>query len=225
MTRHVRSSQPRCLAVWLLATTAAALLVPWLLHSLIRPVDFEGTLVSLMSVAGTLAAAWLWLLVTLTTWDAARGQAARVRSGVPLAVRRAVLAACGIAVVSGLALPAQAEDGHPHPSVLSGLPLPDRPTTLSSLGLAFQVAEATVHQTDSRQPDHPRPRPRTVVVHQGDTLWAIAQRHLSPRASDDAVGRASARLYVLNRAVIGDDPDLIRPGQRLLLPDLTQEDS
>ena len=29
----------------------------------------------------------------------------------------------------------------------------------------------------------------------------------------------------LNRAVIGDDPDLIHPGQRLRLPDLTQEDS
>jgi hypothetical protein len=225
MTRHDPGTV-RCLLVWLLATTVLALLAPWLLAGLDQPRDFERTLVDLMSLAGAAAGLWLWLLTSITTYDVARGQAARTRSGVPLAVRRLVLGACGVALVSnGLGLPAFAEDGHHRHSVLSGLPLPDRPTTLGNLGLAFQLARGPVHPTHHEARAEPGSRPGTVVVRAGDTLWAIAQQHLAPRADDDAVGRACSRLFELNRAVIGDDPDLIHPGQRLRLPDLTQEDS
>lgn len=229
MTRHDHASRLRCLTVWLLATGCCGGLVPWLLAGVERPAGFETALVDLMSLAGATTALWLWLLATLTTYDAARGRAGRTRAGVPTGVRRAVLAACGVALASGgLALPAHADDGHAHPSVLAGLPMPDRPTTLSNLGLAFQVAQATAHPEHHRPPVRPRPATTTVVVRDGDTLWAIAQRHLGAAgdgAGDGAIGRACSRLYELNRAVIGDDPDLIHPGQRLRLPDLTQEDS
>jgi nucleoid-associated protein YgaU len=49
---------------------------------------------------------------------------------------------------------------------------------------------------------------REVVVRPGDTLWAIAG------------GRPEQvrRWYRTNRAVIGADPDLILPGQRLTAP-------
>lgn len=224
MTRHDHPSRLRCLAVWLLATGGCGGLVPWLLAGVGRPVGFETALVDLMSVAGAAAGLWLWLLATLTTYDAARGSADQARAGIPGGVRRVVLAACGVALASGgLAVPAHADDGHAQRSILAGLPMPDRPTTLGSLGLAFQVAQATAH-AHHRPPARPRPATTTVVVQDGDTLWAIAQRQLGA-ASDDAVGRACARLYDLNRAVIGDDPDLIHPGQLLRLPDLTQEDS
>ncbi|WP_328870332.1 LysM peptidoglycan-binding domain-containing protein [Streptomyces sp. NBC_00287] len=43
------------------------------------------------------------------------------------------------------------------------------------------------------------------VVRQGDTLSGIAARH----------GTAWQRLYAANKAVIGGDPDVIVPGQRL----------
>jgi nucleoid-associated protein YgaU len=230
MTRHDHASRLRCLAVWLLATGGCGGLVPWLLAGVERPAGFETTLVDLMALAGATAVLWLWLLATVTTYDVARGRADEPRAGVPAGVRRAVLAACGVALASsGLALPAHADDGHAHPSVLAGLPMPDRPTTLSNLGLAFQVAQATAHP-DPHRPhgEHPHRGPRparaTVIVRDGDTLWAIAQRHLGP-AGEGAISRACSRLYQLNRAVIGDDPDLIHPGQRLRLPDLTQEDS
>lgn len=226
MTRHDHPSRLRCLSVWLLATGGCGGLVPWLFAGIGRPAGFETALVDLMSVAGAAAVLWLWLLATFTTYDAARGRAGRTRAGVPVAVRRVVLAACGVGLVSGgLVLPAHADDGHAGRSVLAGLPVPDRPTTLSSLGLAFQVAEATAQGDHHRPPARPRPAVTTVVVQDGDTLWAIAQRQLGAASDDDAVGRACARLYDLNRAVIGDDPDLIHPGQRLRLPDLTQEDS
>ena len=234
MTRHdspPRPSRLRCLAVWLLAGAATAVLVPWLVAAAEPATDFPTALVDLMALAGAATSVWLWLLTGLTALDAARGQGGRSRAGVPVGVRRVVLAACGVALASGLAVPAHADDGHPRPSVLTGLPLPDRPTTLDTLGLAFRLAEATSHPA----PAHPHEVPHdhhevpvpgsTVVVQPGDTLWDIAARHLPPAAGSDAIGRACAALYDLNRAVIGDDPDLIHPGQRLRLPPLTQEDS
>jgi nucleoid-associated protein YgaU len=209
--------------VWLLATCGLVLLLRWLLPGLAPVTGFAPALVDLMSALGAVATTWLWLITGLTTLDAARGRAQRDRAGVPTGVRRLVLAACGVAVVaSGVALPAHAEDRHDDPAVLAGLPFPDRPTTLSTLGLAFEVAQAAA----PRRPAPPPGPERTssVVVRDGDTLWSIAAARL-PRAGNDAIGRACGRLYQLNRAVIGDDPDLIRPGQRLRLPDLTQEDS
>ncbi|MBO1331999.1 transglycosylase family protein [Streptomyces sp. VRA16 Mangrove soil] len=46
------------------------------------------------------------------------------------------------------------------------------------------------------------------VVRGGDTLGRIAAAH----------GTTWQRLYAVNKAVVGGDPDLIVPGQRLLIP-------
>ena len=69
----------------------------------------------------------------------------------------------------------------------------------------------------------PDPRPTgaaalTVTVRPGDTLWAIAGRALSSPATDAAIDSAWRAWYATNSAVIGDNPDLIRPGQVLLPP-------
>ncbi|KRV48896.1 hypothetical protein AQ490_23420 [Wenjunlia vitaminophila] len=53
-------------------------------------------------------------------------------------------------------------------------------------------------------------RPADYTVAPGDSLSAIAADHDSPGGWRD--------LYDANRDTIGDDPDLIIPGQRLLLP-------
>lgn len=58
----------------------------------------------------------------------------------------------------------------------------------------------------------------SVVVRPGDSLWSIAARHLPPGSSADDVARAWPRWYQANRAAIGDDPDLIVPGQTLTAP-------
>ncbi len=58
----------------------------------------------------------------------------------------------------------------------------------------------------------------TVVVHRGDTLWEIAASTLDDDASDADVLRAVTRWHEANRDVIGDDPDLILPGQVLRAP-------
>ena len=66
----------------------------------------------------------------------------------------------------------------------------------------------------------PRPAqaPAVVVVRAGDTLWAIAARALPAGATDAEIARAGARWHAANRDVIGADPNLILPVQRLVPP-------
>jgi LysM domain len=57
-----------------------------------------------------------------------------------------------------------------------------------------------------------------VVVRRGDTLWAIAARQLGPDADPTEIAREWPRWYAANRHLIGADPDLLQPGQRLTPP-------
>ena len=78
---------------------------------------------------------------------------------------------------------------------VDGLRLPDRP-------MVDGAAE-------------PAAKPSTVVVQSGDTLWAIARGRLGPDADVATTAREVDRWHDANREVIGGDPDLIHPGQRL----------
>jgi nucleoid-associated protein YgaU len=60
--------------------------------------------------------------------------------------------------------------------------------------------------------------PRTVTVVQGDSLWAIAARHLGPNPTRQQIAREWPRWYAANRAVIGPNPNVIRVGQVLDVP-------
>jgi nucleoid-associated protein YgaU len=61
------------------------------------------------------------------------------------------------------------------------------------------------------------------VVQAGDNLWHIAERTLGVRRSDEVTGGDIARfwplIYAANRGLIGDDPNLIFPGQSLQIPE------
>jgi resuscitation-promoting factor RpfA len=66
--------------------------------------------------------------------------------------------------------------------------------------------------------------PRSVdvyVVRAGDCLWRIAARHLGAGATNAAIDAAWRAIYAVNRAAIGDDPNLIHPGLTLTLPPLS----
>jgi hypothetical protein len=59
------------------------------------------------------------------------------------------------------------------------------------------------------------PPPRTYTVKPGDTLWAIAKQTLGD-------GSRWREIYDANADVIGDDPDLIYPGQVFRIPGGTE---
>jgi nucleoid-associated protein YgaU len=58
----------------------------------------------------------------------------------------------------------------------------------------------------------------SVIVRSGDTLWSIAARHLGPDAPVAEIAAQWPRWFDANREVIGNDPDLILPGQQLRPP-------
>jgi len=64
-----------------------------------------------------------------------------------------------------------------------------------------------------------------VIVHPGDSLWKLAARDLGPGADDTDIDAAWRNWYAANRALIGADPDLIQPGQRLQPPDQSHHTS
>lgn len=89
---------------------------------------------------------------------------------------------------------------------------PPRPTSadVDAAG-ALVVPQPRVEGTGSE-------RPGEVVVVRGDTLWDIARRWLPAGADDAEVAAAWPAWHEANRAVLGDDPDLLLPGQRLVPP-------
>jgi hypothetical protein len=204
------ASTARCAAVWTVATAVAAALAAWLVpvlggtYGVLTGPEpaFDRLLVLGCAGVALAALAWLWVLTTAVVVEALRGRPGSAR-GVPGPLRRLVLAACGVAIAAGLAVPAHASptevqhDRTPQTAavVIAGLPLPER-----ALGSA-----------------HP-PAPEVVTVQPGDTLWAIAHRDLGPAAGDAAITARWHEIYALNRTVIGADPDLIQPAQRLRLP-------
>ncbi len=210
--------------MWLLASGVLVLLGGWLLPDLTvaaaatvqgQQVPFDEVLVQVCETVLLACAAWLWLVTGIVTNDAARGRT-RPRAGVPAALHRLVLLACGAVLATTLTAPAHADAGpaaadRSGPSAaIRGLPLPDRATAAGHVGLllARQVRTAGPRQS----------LPPTTVVQPGDTLWSLAAADLPVGADDSAVTRHWQAIYRANRRTIGPDPDLIQPAQRLRLP-------
>ncbi|NYD40966.1 LysM peptidoglycan-binding domain-containing protein [Nocardioides panaciterrulae] len=232
MSTRITASPWRCLAVALAGTAAlaglAAALGPDLAAAAaaarggrLATAPFADLLEWLCAGVSLAVAAWLWCGTVLLAATAAGGQRRPRTGGLPAPVRRLVLVACGAAVAGGLALPAHAQPAQQAPhshqehgrgtaaASLDGLPLPERATGAAPRRSAASrpaMALAPVHRSG------------TVVVRPGDTLWALAGRALPGAATDRTLTLRWQRLYALNRAVIGPDPDLIRPGERLRVP-------
>lgn len=149
-----------------------------------------------------LAALAGWALLLLLAGVLERLSAGRCPSlrwvGCPRAWRPAVLLVAS-AMVALPVVPASAGTGW--------LPAPERtsdsPASARSVGAPAATARA-------RGADH-------LVVRPGDSLWSLA-RALLPQAADREVQVLVTRLHATNRDLVGADPDLIHPGQRLRLP-------
>jgi LysM domain len=207
-----RGTLTRCVAVWLVATAALAVTARLtggtalaLARSATWQRSFEDLLVAVCAAVLLGCGVRLWLVTTATAVDLVRG---RVPATVPGLTRRLVLVACGAAVVAGVGAPATAAQGGDH-GVLAGLPLPDRAT-----------AGPQAHPGDVTKPR----AAAEVVVRSGDSLWSLAEARLPASAPAEEVDRAWRGIYAANRAEIGPDPGLIRPGQRLRMPGTSPHD-
>lgn len=206
------------------------------------PVRAAEALTAAVACATLAAAAALTLAVLLELLAALPGAvgtaAQRVGAVVtPPLLRRLVCVTLGAAVVAGVSPGAAAASTSA--TTLAPAPPPD-PTfaPLPDPGWVPPAPSATTPGTRwvpsppvvRAQPDvrllSPAPRagarrdaPLEVVVRRGDCLWAIAARHLGSDASEAEIARAWPAWFTANRAVIGHDPDDLRPGQVLRAPD------
>ncbi|WP_211877697.1 LysM peptidoglycan-binding domain-containing protein [Pseudarthrobacter albicanus] len=75
----------------------------------------------------------------------------------------------------------------------------------------------------SRQlrPQEPAAAHGEVTVRAGDSLWSLSAAVLGAHASDVDIAAEWPRLYQANRSVIGENPDVLIPGQVLRLPPRT----
>ncbi|WP_299165975.1 LysM peptidoglycan-binding domain-containing protein [uncultured Arthrobacter sp.] len=64
-----------------------------------------------------------------------------------------------------------------------------------------------------------------VVVQPGDSLWTITARYLGPAASDAQVAETWPQWYAANKDVIGENAQLLQPGQALHPPTGSSADS
>lgn len=206
----------RALVVWA-AVTVGLLGVVGLTLPVIGapdPASFTDLLVRGCAATALVSSAAVWWTTTDVTRAVVTGGIARAgRLARPGPVRAAVLLACGLSLLAGPALAdADARHAPSHPSdrtatertgpvlavPLTGLPLPDRATggRRSDAGGAGRVH----------------------TVAPGEHLWGIARAELGPQASNARVAAHVRELHRANAAVIGEDPDLILPDQRLRLP-------
>jgi nucleoid-associated protein YgaU len=169
------------------------------------------------AAVGTAAGALLWLtalwlmlglLVTLAATFAARphGLLDTVsRRITPALVRRLVTAATG----ASLAL---------NPVVATAAPTGSSAPIVATSAVAGSVSPALPEETTPGPPLDPEPAAGTVLVKPGDSLWRITAQRLGPSASDQQIAIGWPYWYRTNRRVIGRDPNLLQPGERLTVP-------
>jgi hypothetical protein len=92
----------------------------------------------------------------------------------------------------------------------------DPPVLSETVASAEAAPPISSVQTDSRSDIY--------IVQAGDSLWRIAERTLAARDSGTVTSTDIARywptLYEANRALIGEDPNLILPGQTFQIPEV-----
>lgn len=184
-----------------------------------RVVDTQGPDALITLLAWALAAAcWAWgaLGLLLTAASAVPGLGGRLAGALltvvlPAGLRRAAALAVGVSLVAA-------------PGVALASPGPAT-TVSTTLSTASPAAAAWSDVGPAAVPPAVPDWPSTVaadehVVVRGDCLWDIAAAWLAPHgpATDSQVREAVQAWWQTNAAVVGPDPDLLRPGQVLRAP-------
>ncbi len=94
----------------------------------------------------------------------------------------------------------------------------DEPSPPTSTPPGGQTAVNPPTQSTPQTPATPLPSSQVVIVQPGDSLWSITSQRLGPSATDAEVAVEWPYWYRSNRRVIGSDPGVLHPGQRLVVP-------
>jgi len=179
----------------------------------------DETIATLAGVAAYAVVAWLTvglLAAVAGRLPGALGRRAQLVANAltPVALRRLTAAAMGAALGLGGAAPAQA-DTDP-----AGLDWPAATATPATTAAPHAARASRVPPLPAGPSPSAVPQPATAVtVHPGDCLWTIAARHLPGVPTAAQIADSWPRWYEANRDVIGPEPDLVLPGQRLTPPD------
>ena len=198
----IRSARPY--VVWLGVTGAAAAAahaVPGTWRAAAgasAPEAVPHVLVAACATGLALSLAWLWLVTSVTV--------AEVRDRLGAAPRRS-RASTGAARV---------RRGRGRRYGAAGTGIGRRRSRGARRAPAARARRRTGHGRAVRAHPPPRRAADRYVVRSGDSLWSIARAHPAPDTDVETRWRA---IWRHNRDVVGDDPDLIHPGQALRLPD------
>ncbi|MCW2622228.1 MAG: Peptidoglycan-binding LysM [Frankiales bacterium] len=105
--------------------------------------------------------------------------------------------------------------GSSEPAAPTTEPSLDWPTTVGESARPAAVAPAAVPAAADPAGTGKQP---SVVVRPGDSLWSVAAAHLPATASDRQIAQAWPSWWAANRDVVGAEPDVLHPGQRLTPP-------
>ncbi|MEZ0449600.1 LysM peptidoglycan-binding domain-containing protein [Cellulomonas sp. ICMP 17802] len=231
----------------LLAGTAAATVLTaalgWRLEAVLAGQTgawhVDGAVEAGVTAVGLLVAGWLAVsALVAAACVLARGAGASWRAGerlvqgwAPGLVRKALVVVVGASAGLGLASGASAAVPEPTPSLAVTVDAADLGWAVTTSDRhdapePADVADPTPASADlpALAPAAPTPAPptapaaETVVVAVGDSLWAIAARHLPAGATDAQIAAAWPQWYHANAGTIGADPDVILPGQVLVAP-------
>jgi hypothetical protein len=204
-----------------------------------RLVDTTGADALVVVAVGALAwLCWAWgavgLLLTAAStvpgW-AGRASAVLLRGVLPAGARRAAAVAIGVGlstvgptVLPVVLAPTTAVAAASQAAPAAQLDWPAAPgTTPVATPVAAPVAAPVATPIAAPELDWPAPAVGEHVVVRGDCLWDIAEGWLVARqagapVSDAEVARAVHAWWQANTDVLGNDPDLLLPGQVLRPP-------
>ncbi len=194
----------------------------------------SGPVLAVVALIAWALTGWLALVVAVSLGERLPGTVGRAAQQcltrvAPASLRSLVRTATGVAVagavlLSGTAAHADPARTDPHRAAtvstgtFANLDWPTAPATPAPLPSAPRVTEPSPHASVATRPTASAPGPGVVVVQPGDCLWDLAAQALGPDATASQIATAWPSWWTANRALIGDDPHLLRPGTPLLPP-------
>ena len=79
------------------------------------------------------------------------------------------------------------------------------------------TASVEVEQNSTTDDERDASATTRLVVEPGDSLWSISEEHIGPGATPEQIAYEVQTIYELNRDQIGENPNLIFPGQEFFL--------